>query len=243
MTRAAPEDYEMFRIENIAFDVGQIFGATTDQGIARARRCVYRAALYIAGQNRRWKWLKTKDSFLTIASTQEYSLRDDVKVLHQMWMEGATRGVIHRIPTTEKVRRITSPSETSGNPYLFDEEGVDSSGAPVISLWPVPASAIEVFYRFTRDILPPTDPSDEIMSYWGMPRRMLEPLTQKAAALCIEGVNSVRFDKLNGLAEALIEDAYAADQESTLTTFRAPMNGGRGDVYGDVQLPPQFDRE
>lgn len=244
MTTSAPEDNEFFRIENIAYDVGQIFGSTTDQGLARARRSIYRAALYIVGQDRRWTWLKTKDSLLTVASQREYSLRDDISDLQQqMWMEGSNRGRIDRIPTSDFVQRVPNPEEATGTPVLYDEEGVDSSGAKVVSFYPVPSSEIEIFYRFTRQIMPFNDPSEDIRTIWGMPAKMLEPLTQKAAALCVQGVSSSRFNDMNALAEALILDAYGSDQAKPATTFRAPMIRERDSLSDGVMLPPQFGRD
>lgn len=243
MSHNKPEDYEVFRISNIAYDVGLVFGSTTDQGIARARRMIYRAALYIAGPDRRWTWLKTKDSFMTIASTREYSLREDMKQIQQMWMEGTNRQRIDRIPTSDFVERVPNPELATGIPTLYDEEGVDSSGAPVISLYPVPPSALEVFYRFTRQVMPPNDPSADIRSLWGMPPQLLEALTQKASALALQGVSSSKYMDLNALAEQLIEDAYASDQSKTTTIFRAPLIDSRDEISDGPRLPPQFGRD
>ncbi len=227
MSHNIPDEADFYRIKEIAYDVGLIFGSTTDQGIARAKRCLYRAALSIAGQDKRWTWLQVKDSFNTIAQTREYSLRDDMKVLHQMWMQGTNRQRIDRIPTSSFVERVPNPDLATGIPRLYDEEGVDSSGAPVISLYPIPASALEVFYRFTRQLNPPKDDSADIRVVWGMPINLLEALTNKAAALCLQGVNSSRFDILNATAEAMIAEAYASNQSKTPTTYRAPIIEGR----------------
>lgn len=241
MSHSTPGDNEFFRISNIAFDVGLIFGSTTDQGIARARRCIFRAALDIVGHDRRWTWLKTKDSILTIAQTSEYSLRDDVnELLPQMWMEGATAGPIRRVPSTEFVQRVPDPSTTFGNPCLFDEQGVDSSGSRVISLYPIPSSQLEIFYRFSRTLMPFSDDSNDIRVIWGMPPKLLNPLTQKAAALASQGVSSTKYVELTKLADSMIEEAYAADQAKPNTEYRAPMHGERDHFTEWPQLPPRF---
>ena len=244
MTTAAPEDNEFFRIENIAYDVGLAFGSTTDQALARIRRCIYRAALSIAGtEKRNWTWLKVKDSFNTVASESEYSLRSDVKVIHHLWMEGVSRQRIDRLPTTQFVERVPDSSLATGIPRLFDEQGVDSSGAKIISLYPVPASSLEVFYRFTRQIVPPTDPSNDIRVLWGMPEHLLEALTQKAAALAAQGISASKFAELSSFAAQLIDEAYADDQSKSHTTFRAPMIEGREALSDGPMLPPQYGRD
>lgn len=238
------EDDELFRFGHVAFDVAQIFGVTNSQGIDRARRCVNRAMIYIAGHDRKWSWLRTKDSFNTIADTREYSLQREVRGdISYMWMEGSTRGQIKRIPTGQFLRGVPDPSNYSGNPYLFDFEGVDSSGIIVVSLFPTPSSALEVFYRFTRHIKPINDESKDVRAYWGLPQNMLEPLTQKAAALCVQGTNSERFRELNGDAEAMINDAYASDQSRQNTTYRATLQGTPEAIVSGPMLPPEFGRE
>lgn len=243
MISEIPEDDEFFRIENIAYDVAQIFGSTTDQGIGRARRCVYRAALYIGGHDRRWTWLKTKDSFFTTLGTREYSLRDDTKQIHQVWIQGTNRQRIDRMPTSQFVERVPNPELATGIPTLFDEEGVDSGGARIISLYPVPNGALEIFYRFTRRLMPFKDPTNDIRVLWGMPPEMLDVLTQKAAALAVQGISSSRFADLNMMAEQMIQAAYADDQAHPATTYRAPLMEGRDAILDGPMLPPQFGRD
>lgn len=244
MTLPIPDENEFFRIENIAYDVGLAFGSTTDQSLARIRRCIYRAALSIAGnEQRRWSWLKSVDSFMTSATVQDYQIRRDVKVLHHLWMEGVSRQRIDRLPTTQFVERVPDSSLATGIPRLFDEQGVNSSGAKIISLYPVPASELEVFYRFTRQIVPFNDPSADIRTLWGMPENLLEPLTNKAIALAAQGTSSAKFAELTTFAEQMIDDAYASDQSKQYTTYRAPMIQGRDALEDGPMLPPQFSRD
>jgi hypothetical protein len=236
-----PDDNELFRFGEVAFDVAQIFGVTTEQGLTRARRALNRAMIDIAGHDRKWSWLRTKSSLLTIADTREYSLEREVRMdINHFWMEGANRGNIHRVPTGKLVKAIPDPSGYSGTPGLFDYEGVDSSGCVVVSFFPTPASAIEIFYRFTKQIRPISDADKDLRSAWGIPQNMLETLTQKAAAMMIQGVNSERFKEMDGLSRALIEEAYAADQSRLNTTYRAPMHGGEESVTEGPVLPAEF---
>lgn len=243
MTAQAPDADSYFKIEDIAYDVGQIFGSTTEQGIARASRALYRAALEISGRKRRWTWLKTKDSFLTVLGNREYSLRVDAKEIHQVWIQGTNRQRLDRIPTSAFVERVPNPELATGIPTLFDFEGVDSNGATIISLYPVPSTALTIYYRFTRRIMPPRDPSNDIRVVWGMPPELREPLVQKAAALAIQGISSSKYDAMNEFAEMLISDAYADDQTSPATTFRAPLMEGRDAILDGPMLPPQFGRD
>lgn len=200
--------------------------------------------LDIAGHDRRWTWLKTVDSFNTIVGTREYSLRRDTKLpIHQMWMEGINRQRIDRIPTSQFVEQVPNPELATGLPRLFDEEGVDSSGAPVVSLYPIPSTIVEVKYRFTRQILPASDPSQDVRVVWGLPVNMLEVLTQNAAAMAMQGTNSSNYFQVKGTARQLTEEAYAADQAKPHTSFRAPMISDRDSVQDGPMLPPAFGRD
>lgn len=243
MPPTIPADEELFRFGQIAYDVAQIYGVTTSQGLARARRALNRAMISIAGHDRKWSWLKVKDSFDTVADTREYSLPQEVRGdLHQIWIGSDAPGVIQRVPTGQFVRSMPDPDSYSGNPYLFDFEGVDSSGCMVISLFPTPSSALEVFYRYTRHIRPISDEDKDVRQYWGLPQNMLETLITKAAAICVRGSSGERYDELNAEAEMQIAEAYAADQARLNTTFRARMidesAGGQ-----DVQLPVEYGLE
>lgn len=241
MPPTTPDDNELFRFGEVAFDVAQIFGVTTEQGLTRARRALNRAMIDIAGHDRKWSWLRTKSSLFTIAEVEEYSLEREVRAdISHFWMEGATRGKIYRVPTGKLVKAIPDQSGYSGNPSLFDYQGVDSSGCVVVSFFPTPASRLEIFYRFTRQIKPLSEPDKDIRSAWGIPQDMLEVLTQRAAALMVQGVNSERFKEMNASSRMLIDEAYSADQSRTNTTYRASMQGQHDSIADGPVLPPEF---
>lgn len=239
----APAPNELNRFGNLAFDVATIFGVTTEQGLQRARRALNRAAISIAGHDRNWSWLRVKDFFYTANGVREYSMQEEVRAdIEHLWMEGTYRGKLTRVPTNGFVKSEPDAESTTGTPEMFDYEGVDSSGCVVLSLFPVPSSRIQVFLRYTRTIRPIDDDEKDVRAYWGLPQSMIEPLIQKAAAICVQGVSTSRYQALNGEAERLIEEAYAADQSRKNTTYRAPMIGDDGESDGP-RLPPQFDRE
>lgn len=238
------EDDELFRFGEIAYDVAHIFGVTTEQGLKRARRSLNRAMIDLVGHDRKWSWRKTKDSFFTLANVREYSMQRDVRAdIQHFFMEGANRGIITRIPTTKFVKIEPDANTTTGTPTMFDYEGVDSSGCIVVSFYPIPASAIEVFFRYTKLIKPLSDPDKDVRTYWGLPDNMLNALTQKAAAFCVQGTNQEKYMELNAGAEAEIALAYAADQARSNTRYIAKTLGNHDRVDGDPLLPPQFERE
>jgi len=234
------EPNELFRFDEIAQDVAEIYGLTNAAGLKKAKRALNRAAIAISGHDRNWSWLMVKDSFMTVASTREYSMQPEVRGdISHLWMEGSNRGRIDRIPTGRFIKSEPDASTTTGTPTLFDYEGVDSSGNVVLSLWPVPSSAIKIFFRYTKNLRPISEDSKDLRVAWGLPQQMLEALTQKAAALCMQGSNPKRFAEQNAFAEALIEEAYIADQAHKNTTYRAPMIE-ESESYGDVRLPATF---
>lgn len=226
MTTSIPDINALFRFSEVAYDAAQIFGSTTDQALARVKRCLNRAAIDIAGNDRRWGWLQssTPYQFNTVALQINYSLRQDVKIIHQVWISDLNRQRLDRIPTTKFVELVPNPQLATGIPRLYDLQGVDSNAAPIISLYPMPASVYQMNVRYTKQIVPVLNDTADIRVAWGMPENLLTALTQKAAAYALQGVNNAKFMELNQLSEMLIKDAYDAEQSRLFTHWRAPMS-------------------
>lgn len=238
---STPEIYELFRLEQIAYDVAFNTGqAGSSQGIDRAMRLINRAAIIIAGHDRRWSWLHVKDSFNTVANTEEYSLNQDVRELTSIWMEGSNRQKLDRIPTTQFTELEPESSSVTGTPRLYDRKGVDSSGCMVISLYPVPSSSIEVFYRYYRHLLPIKNSQADVVSSWGLPINLVPVLIEVATALSYQGLNDTRFNDQFTLAVGSIDNAYAADQSRPDTIYRAKDQAAVLDQYSGGRLPAEF---
>lgn len=231
---------ELFQFGNVVFDAASIFGSTTDQAIARVRRCVNRAMIDINRKNRRWSWLKQIYSFNTVANQRIYSLDPTVKKIQQVWITGISRQRIDRIPTTKFVELVPNPELATGIPRLYDFEGVDSNGAIQISLYPMPGSLYPINVGHTKKIMPIKEDTTDVRSWWGMPDNLLSALTQKSAAYACQGINNSKYSELDMAAEALIEDEYAADQENPQTSFRAPMGDEFSMIADGPMLPPTF---
>lgn len=238
----APNPNELYRFSQIAYDVGLIFGSTTDQSLDRARRMINRAAVHIAGKNRRWSWLRKKDSLLTIASEPEYSLPDDFKREEQFWIQEGSRQKLDRISTRRKTELAPDATLVTGTPRLYDYEGVDSSGAKIVTFYPVPASSdLEIWFRYSRYLLPIINDDTDVRSYWGMPPEVIELLIQKASALALQGVNSDKYFALNKATDDAIDAAYAEDQSNPDATYQARLQGEVPRV-GEGLLPPEYGR-
>lgn len=233
---------DIFRFGNIAYDVGVIFGSTTDQGLARCKRAINRAMLDITRKDRRWSWLRTVWELNTAQGVREYSLDVSLKKIHQIWVTGLSRQKIDRIPTGKFVELVPNPEQSQGIPRLYDLEGVDSQGAIVASFYPVPSGVYLIKYRGTKKALPIREDETDVRAWWGMPDSLHEALLQKAAALACQGVNNAKYTELNAAAEALIEDEYASDQASPGTTYRAPMGDDWDAMSDGPMLPPQYGR-
>jgi hypothetical protein len=237
----APAADELFRFLDIAYDVGLNFGSTTDQGLDRAKRCLNRAATQLAGHDRRWSWLRVKDSILTVQGEPEYSLPPDFRKEEQFWIQEGSRRKLGRISTALKTELVPDAELRTGIPSLYDFEGVDSVGSRVATFWPCPSEDdIEIWFRYSRFILPIRDDQKSLRASWGMPPNIIEVLVQKASALAIQGINSDKYFALNNAADAQIAEAYAADQSHPDATYQARLVGeGRPAQEGPL-LPPEY---
>lgn len=238
-----PSADELFRFGDIAYDVGLNFGSTTEQALDRAKRCLNRAATILAGHDRRWSWLRVKDSLTTTDGENEYSLPEDFRKEEQFWIQDTTRIKLERLGTARKTKLIPDPTLSSGTPRIYDFEGVDSSGSKIVTFWPVPDDDIEIWFRYSRFLLPIKNDEKSLRSYWGMPPNIIEVLVQKATALASQGVNAEKYFALNNAADAAIAEAYAADQANPDATYQAKMVGGRlSSEFGDLMLPANYER-
>ncbi len=228
---STPEINELWRFENIAYDVGVNFGNTSTQSLAKMGRFVNRAAQKITTEkNRRWSWLYTKDFITTVSDEGEYSLRQDAGQVLNFWIPGVVQK-LGRIPTSKFIGLVPDEEADSGTPRMYDWRGVDSNGSKVVFLWPIPsADDLDVYYRFKRFITPIVNVQDNVRAKWGMPPNVIECVTELATALAFKGINDVRYKEQLAIAEAMIEDAYNDDQENPDTTYRMePFDGGGSD--------------
>lgn len=191
------------------------------------------------GGQRTWSWMQVTDSFPTVSGTEEYSLRQDVQVLHELWIQGTNRTLLVRIPTTQRRRFVPDPSQYSGVPTMWDEAGVDTTGAKIVSLFPVPGGVYTVYYRFHKHVLPARQDQQDLRAYWGMPANVIECVIQMATALSFKGIDDDRYQLERGEAETMVDAAYAVDQVKGNTTIRVPANN-TDDYHGGPKLPPAF---
>lgn len=234
------EPWDLYSLQGIALDVARSFGNESSQSRERMKRFVNRAGIYIAGHDRKWTWMRVVDSFETATSVEEYSI-PGIRELQMFWIQDSPRQKLDRVPQRFFRQRIPEPQIATGIPRLYDKVGVDSSGDDVYSFYPIPSGVIEIFYAYFRDIDPMKHDHDTIMAYWGMPKSMREVLFQTAKAFAFDGVDSARYEKELAIADAMIEDAYGADQNNADTTVRASEQDPNTFLYDGPGLPSNYD--
>lgn len=232
-----PESYELFRLENIAYDVALNFGNVGDVALARMQRLVQRAMFLVAGHDRRWSWLEARDSIVTVSAQEEYSLSELVREVESFWIEESNRQKLSRIPTNYFQELVPMPTDASGAPRMYDFRGVDSSGNKVVSFYPIPDDAIEIFYRFSKQIVPVKNVQQDIRQAWGIPANIASVVIETATALAYQGVNDARYQNQLALCTAMIDAAYAADQSHPDTTYRARLQAGNTHADGPLLGP------
>ena len=236
----SPQMDSLDSIWGVAYDVGEILGSTNKQGMQRALRLVNRAAIEIAGHDKRWSWLRGYDTFQTICDQFTYSLPTYVKKEHLMWMEGRSRQKLDRIPERRFRELAPNPKLAKGIPRLYGFEGVDSEGAIMIFLYPVPNLVLTIHFDFAKRIVPAPSPNIAFTQWWGMPNQMREILVKKAASIGLEAVDDERAPTWKQDVEAMIQEAYASDQSHPDTTYRAPMNEVDDMLSDGPMLPASY---
>lgn len=231
---------ELYKFENVALDVARTIGNESSQAVDRIKRLINRAATIVGGYDRKWSWLKVVDDTVnTVANDRYVYLPMEVKELLQIWVTGENRQTLDRIPSVEFRRLVPNPEEYTGTPRLYDYEGVDSSGATVLSLYPAPSSVITLGMDYYRHILPIRNDSTNIRSHWGMPPPIIEILISVTAALFWKGIDDERYRQELADAMAEIKEAYGADRNKPGTIIRARADDGNDDLDDGPIYPPR----
>jgi hypothetical protein len=233
-----PKQNELFRFKNVVFDVASNFGNTTEQSQTRMARLVNRAATKMTA-TRKWSWLYVKDSFQTVASSEEYSLDQAAGKVQMLWIQDSNRQKLDRIPSRRFRELVPDPANYTGVPRMYDYNGVDSSGCKIVTLYPIPSTVMTIWYRHRRIILPIQNSETNIWSFWGMPPIVIECLIEYATALAFQGIDDARYKSQLQIAEAMTEDAYGEDQENQDTTIQIPFDDHDAYLAGP-RLPPEY---
>lgn len=232
---------ELYRLENVALDVARNYGNESTLMLAKIKRVINRAAILVAGHDRKWSWMLKNDSFNTVSEKETYSLAQDARDVLHFWKGGENRGKISRIGAQQFRDYVPDATVYSGVPSMWDEQGVDTNGAKVISLFPIPNGVYEVNYRFFRHLLPVRNDQNNLWAYWGMPPNIIEGcLIPMATALLYKGIDDDRYKLERGEAEAQIELAYGADQQKANTRIRIPAMDPELNFVDGPLLPPEY---
>jgi hypothetical protein len=233
---------ERFTFLEIATVVAENFGSTSAQSITRCKKLVNRAAERLVGHGRKWSWTKITDTFDTVADQAEYSLNDDVRKPFLFALTGSTRGKLECMPDRSFVEAVPDADETSGSPTLWRLDGVDSNGQVQIALWPVPDAVYTVQYKYWKQMEPMVEDDDDVRSKMGLPAHMLEVLIQIATALSFKGIDDARYNDDMAEAMAMLDAAYADDQDNPDVTIRAPERTRDELTDGEPIYPSNYGR-
>lgn len=105
-----------------------------------------------------WNWLFTSSTFTTVADTQTYSLASDV--LTPLSFRNVTENHVIIIKSTQDIDAADPDASIDGDPRWVAINGIDTSGAVQVSLYPTPDSADTIGYRYYREIPDFTEAED-----------------------------------------------------------------------------------
>lgn len=234
------EPNELYRFENVVFDVARQYGNESQLSRDRIGRIVNRAAVLVAGDDRDWSWMHVIDTFTTATGVEEYTLNADVRDILQMWKTGSNRGPIDRIGPKQFRRFVPDTTVYNGVPRMWDDRGVDSSGSKIISLFPIPSGAYTINYQYFKHITPIRNNQVDVRSWWGMPPNVIECVIQMATALTFKGMDDARYKAERAEAEAMVQNAFMADQRKGATVIRVPSEDPDNAFSDGPMLPPTW---
>jgi hypothetical protein len=233
----------MFKFEELISDVCEDFGNTSLQARNRAKRMINRGLERIIGHGKRWTWTRVMGEILTSDGEEFYSLEDDCRKPFFFRRTGTNRGKMTCIPDSEFYEAVPDTEDTSGVPEMWSPDGVDSNGAYQVRFYPIPDGEYTVKYKYERGIIPLRNDADDVRAVSGLPGHMREVLLKMSSALMFKGIDDARYNDDMAEAVAMVNAAYADDQENADREIRAPARSNVDQMDDSwPRLPSNFSR-
>lgn len=232
---------DLFTLLDIATEVSQNYGDTSDITIAKAKKWVNRALMRISEMGT-WSWQKVYDEALnTVAGTETYTLADGVKKINAIWIQGSTRRKLRLIEDRRFREIFTQPTTPQGTPLYYRNYGRDAtSGEKKIAIYPVPNAVYALKYDYDREIQMLVDNTDDVRVETGMPAHMIDALIELATAIGYRELDDSDYE--SAMAEALERwRALFADDSSEIDDRirQAPFEADGPDL-NDPVLPSNY---
>lgn len=157
-----------------------------------------------------WHSLFTVIPIATVADTQTYTLTG-LGQMGQVYFayNDDTNGEMLASTLEQIIRNTNMGGGTGGSPSIYAYDSVDSTGDPIVTVWPIPTEAQSIKFHVKRHQGPITDGTVEVL----MPE---QPVIQLALAMAKEERGE---DGSNGpsnamaKAKAVLSDYVALDRE------------------------------
>lgn len=232
---------DLFTLEDLATEVAQNYGDTSDITIAKAKKWINRALLRI-NEMGDWSWLMTFDAtFSTVSGTESYTLADGVKRVYSLFIQDTSRRVLRLMDDRTFREMNTSAVNPQGTPYSYRLYGRNSTnGRRKVALWPVPNAVFTMYYDYRKDISLLSADTDDVRITCGMPAHMVDALIELASAIGYRELDDSDYE--SAMAEAVVRWQNLLADDLTEIDDRIRQRSFDDDFLplGDPMLPPQF---
>lgn len=231
----------LYTLLDIATQVAQNYGDTSDITLAKAKQWVNRALIRI-DEIGDFSWLmKFDETFNTVAGTETYTLVDGVKRIYAIYYQQNVRRKL-RLMDDRRFREVFTYSVSpQGTPLWYRLYGRNATnGNRKVALWPIPNNAIAIYYDYRKEMTLLVNDSDDVRSVTGMPGHMVDALIELATAISFRELDDSDYE--SAMAEAvgrwqklLAEDLSEIDDNIRMKNFESDSI-----YFGDPVLPPQY---
>lgn len=193
--------------KQIATQIVQAFGDTSDASYDQAYACINRAIGLIARRGS-WPFFRSQDQVLvTTGGVQYYKLNPRVRQPRFLHMVNPAFKLMYM---NLRDLRLAFPNNTltSASPMYWGLTTFkENSAAWEIQLWPVPDGEYTIYIDTDQNPCLISSPTDEITST-GLPLEMVETVIALATALMYEKSADLDFEKKMGQAISMLEEDY-----------------------------------
>lgn len=231
----------LFTLDDIALQVAQNYGDTSDITIAKAEKWINRALLRI-NELGDWSWLMKFDAtFNTTSGTETYTLGAGVKKIYALYYSDNVRRKL-RLMDDRRFREVFTYNVTpTGTPLWYRLGGRSTiNGRRQVKLFPVPNATIAMYYDYRQEMPLLVNSTDDVRVVTGMPDHMVDALIEMATAISFREQDDSDYQSAIQEAEARLQRLLAEDETEIDDRIRMANFEGDSVYYGDPVLPPQY---
>lgn len=230
----------LFSLSDLAIQVAETYGDTSDFTLAKAKKWLNRGILYYAELGM-WSFQRVYGQTIsTVAGTTEYTV--GALKINSIYMSSPIQRTIMLIED-RRFRELYPNSNFSGVPFFWRRAGQSkvTVDAQIIGFYPIPDDVYTIKWDGIRTMDLMVNDTDDIRTVTGMPSKYVNMLIELAIAIGFKELDDAQYGEQFQECLVRLKGLYGDDQtEIEDVMVFATIDNWDSNFYQDPVLPPQF---